>query len=112
SPSDHDSDTREMSVMAYNFSLFFGLSIMMYESTLVSNESPWDKFRRQHPTSTDAALNPWTNTNPEFISRGALFGAMLFNDRSRGPSNVRCSNCHEGNELTDASVRRIEAATN
>src|SRR5262249_24859204 len=45
----HDRTSREMSVMAYNFSLFFGLSIMMYESTLVSDQSPWDQFRRQHP---------------------------------------------------------------
>jgi cytochrome c peroxidase len=42
----------------------------------------------------------------------ALFGAHLFNDRSRGPSNIRCSNCHEQNELTDASVRRVAAAVN
>jgi hypothetical protein len=41
-----------------------------------------------------------------------LFGAHLFNDRTRGPSNLRCSNCHEQAELTDASVRRIAAAAN
>jgi hypothetical protein len=109
---DDRAGTREMSVMAYNFSLFFGLSIMMYESTLVSDDSPWDRFRRQHPAADDPALNPWTNLDPDHISRGALFGAMLFNDRSRGSTNVRCSNCHESNELTDASVRKIEAAKN
>jgi cytochrome c peroxidase len=49
---------------------------------------------------------------PGQISRLALFGAHLFNDRTRGPQNVRCSNCHEQNELTDASVRRIAAAVN
>jgi cytochrome c peroxidase len=103
---------RVMSVMEYNFALFFGLSIMMYESTLVSDDSPWDRFRREHPRAEDPALNPWTNTTPDSISRGALFGAMLFNDRARGPANVRCSNCHESNEMTDASVRRIEAAAN
>jgi cytochrome c peroxidase len=55
-------------------------------------------------------LNPWTNEDPDHISRLALFGAHLFNDRTRGPTNIRCSNCHEQNELTDASVRRIAAA--
>jgi cytochrome c peroxidase len=108
----HETGARVMSVMEYNFSLFFGVAIMMYESTLVSDNSPWDQFRREHPLADDPALNPWTNTNPDYISRGALFGAMLFNDRSRGPSNIRCSNCHESNEMTDASVRRIEAAAN
>jgi cytochrome c peroxidase len=57
-------------------------------------------------------LNPWTNLTPSHISRLALFGAHLFNDRTRGAQNVRCSNCHEQNELTDASVRRILAAPN
>jgi cytochrome c peroxidase len=109
---DNDPKTREMSVMQYNFALFFGLAIMMYESTLVSDDSPWDRFRRQHPSPTDPALNPWTNTDPDHISRAALWGAMLFNDRTRGPANLRCSNCHESAEMTDASVRRIEAAPN
>ena len=40
----------------------------------------------------------------------ALFGAHLFNDRTRSSTNIRCSNCHEQNELTDASVRRVAAA--
>jgi cytochrome c peroxidase len=104
---DGNPNTIEMSVMQYNFALFFGLAIMMYESTLVSDETPWDKFRRKHPLPTDSALNPWTNANPAYISRTALFGAMLFNDRTRGPTNLRCSNCHESAELTDASVSRI-----
>ena len=57
-------------------------------------------------------MNPWINATPNHISRLALFGAHLFNDRTRGPTNIRCSNCHEQNELTDASVRRIAAAVN
>jgi len=56
--------------------------------------------------------NPWTNTNPAHISRLALFGATVFNDRTRGATNVRCSNCHEQAELTDASARRIAEAAN
>jgi cytochrome c peroxidase len=108
----YEQGSRNLPIMQYNFSLFFGLAIMMYESTLVSDETPWDQFRRQHPSPTDPALNPWTNDDPEYITRAALWGAMLFNDRTRGATNVRCSNCHEGAELTDASVRKIEAAAN
>jgi cytochrome c peroxidase len=102
----------EYSLMQYNFSLFFGLAVQLYQATLVSDNTPWDQFRREHPASNDPNLNPWTNTNPSHISRLALFGAHLFNDRTRGPTNLRCSNCHEQAELTDASVRRITAATN
>jgi cytochrome c peroxidase len=102
----------EYSLLQYNFSLFFGIAIQLYEATLVSDDTPWDRFRREHPSATDPALNPWTNESPTHISRLALFGAHLFNDRTRGAQNVRCSNCHEQNELTDASTRRITTATN
>src|SRR5215475_11663841 len=112
----HDDDDHlpdnEFALIQYNFSLFFGIAVQMYEATLVSDDTPWDRFRRQHPAPTDPALNPWTNEDPDHISRLALFGATLFNDRTRGPTNVRCSNCHEQKELTDASARRISAAVN
>ncbi len=106
------SNSKDFSLTEYNFGLFFGLAIQLYEATLVSDDTPWDQFRRAHPLATDPALNPWTNTDPKPLSRIALFGAHLFNDRTRGPANVRCSNCHEQAELTDASVRRVAAATN
>jgi cytochrome c peroxidase len=102
----------EYSLLQYNFSLFFGIAIQLYEATLVSDDTPWDRFRRQHPQASDPALNPWTNTSPAHISRLALFGAALFNDRTRGATNIRCSNCHESNELTDNSVRRVALAAN
>jgi cytochrome c peroxidase len=109
---DRDKTTDEYTLLQYNFALFFGLAVQLYEATLVSDDTPWDRFRRDHPTATDPALNPWTNTNPNHISRFALFGAHLFNDRTRGPNNLRCSNCHESATLTDASVLRINLAAN
>jgi cytochrome c peroxidase len=109
---DDDPTTEEYTLIQYNFSLFFGIAVQLYESTLISDDTPWDRFRREHPAANDPDLNPWTNISPTHISRLALFGAHLFNDRTRGPANLRCSNCHEQNELTDASVRRIAAAAN
>jgi cytochrome c peroxidase len=97
----------EYSLLQYNFALFFGIAVQMYETTLVSDDTPWDRFRRQHAAPSDPALNPWNNSNPDHISRLALFGAHLFNDRKRGATNIRCSNCHEQAELTDASARRV-----
>jgi cytochrome c peroxidase len=109
---DDDPQTEEYTLIQYNFTLFFGLAVQMYEATLVSDDTPWDRFRRDHPAKTDPALNPWLNTSPSPISRLALFGAHLFNDRTRGATNLRCSNCHEQAELTDASVSRIKSAAN
>jgi cytochrome c peroxidase len=109
---DEDPATEDYTLLQYNFTLFFGLAVQLYESTLVSDDTPWDRFRRENPSATDPDLNPWTNTNPSHISRQALFGAHLFNDRTRGPTNIRCSNCHESAELTDASARRVGLAAN
>jgi cytochrome c peroxidase len=110
--SDSNCGENEYALIQYNFSLFFGLAVQLYQATLVSDDTPWDRFRRENPDPTDPDLNPWVNVTPNHISRLALFGAHLFNDRTRGPQNIRCSNCHEQNELTDASVRRISAAAN
>ena len=109
---DNDPSTEEYTLIQFNFTLFFGLAVQMYEATLVSDDTPWDRFRGENPSETDPDLNPWTNTSPSHISRLALFGAHLFNDRKRTATNLRCSNCHEQAELTDASVRRIAGATN
>ncbi len=35
--------TNEYTLMEYNFPLFFGLSIQMYESTLISDDTPFDR---------------------------------------------------------------------
>jgi cytochrome c peroxidase len=101
---DNDPGTEEYTLIQYNFSLFLGIAVQLYEATLISDDTPWDRFRRENPD-----LNPWTNLNPNHISRLALFGAHLFNDRTRGLTNLRCSNCHEQAELTDASARRVNA---
>jgi cytochrome c peroxidase len=107
---DDDPETDEYTLIQYNFSLFLGIAVQLYEATLIADDTPWDRFRREHPAANDPDLNPWTNTNPNHISRLALFGAHVFNDRTRGSTNVRCSNCHEQAELTDASVRRVNGA--
>jgi cytochrome c peroxidase len=72
--------------MEANFSLFFGLSIMLYESTLVSDDSPFDQFRRGEAELSEAALRGMDT----FMGAGACIG------------------CHEGSEFTGAS----HAATN
>jgi hypothetical protein len=51
----------------HNFSLFFGIAVQLYEATLVSDDTPCDRFRRQHAGSNDPNLNPWTNLTPSHI---------------------------------------------
>jgi cytochrome c peroxidase len=77
--------TDEFSVMDYNFSLFFGLAIQLYESTLISNDSPFDRFMEGNSN----ALTPQQQQ-----------GKALF--------ELACAGCHGGAEFTNASVTSVE----
>lgn len=44
--------TNDYSLMEYNFSLFWGVAIQMYESTLVADQTPFDKYMEQQLTYT------------------------------------------------------------
>lgn len=66
----------------YNFSMFFGLAIQAYESTLVSDDTPVDRF-------AEGQLNALTSAQ--------LAGMRLFVGRTG------CNACHAGAELTLAT---------
>lgn len=68
------------SQMEQNFSLFFGLAIQMYESTLVSDETPFDKYLEG---------DRWA------LSDSAVRGFDIFKDK--------CSSCHSGAALSGAT---------
>jgi len=77
----------EFTLMEWNFSLFFGLAVQMYQATLVSDDTPLDRF-----LAGDAgALTPQQQRGLEIFQT------------NRG----RCINCHGGAELTNASVRHV-----
>ena len=44
--------TNDYSLMEYNFSLFWGVAVQMYESTLVADQTPFDKYLEQQQTYT------------------------------------------------------------
>ncbi|TKB89824.1 MAG: cytochrome C peroxidase [Nitrospira sp.] len=81
----------DYSLMQYNFSLFFGLAIQLYEATLVADHSPYDQFM---------------DGNSNAISAQAILGVDLFRSQARG----QCITCHEGAELSGASVRQVRAS--
>ena len=71
------------SLMEANFPLFWGLAIQVYANTLISNDSPYDRFMEGNPTALTAAQLDGLDT---FLNRG------------------RCIDCHAGPEFTSASV--------
>lgn len=79
------SDGVRFSQMEANFSLFFGLAIQMYESTLVSDDSPFDRYM---------AGESFALTKDQKDGMNLFFG------------KGKCANCHGGAEFTNASVRK------
>ncbi len=69
--------------MEANFSLFWGLAIQLYESTLVSDRTPLDAF---------------LSGRREALSREEQLGLAIFQGKGR------CLLCHAGPELTSAGT--------
>jgi cytochrome c peroxidase len=83
---DRSLTTQEYTLMEYNFSLFFGLAVQMYESTLVSDNTPFDQFQE----GTTNALTPQQQQGLNiFLNSGCIF-------------------CHAGSEFTAASVANVQ----
>jgi len=74
----------EFSLMESNFSLFWGLAIQLYEATLVSSNSPFDRFARG---------------NPGALTANQQRGLELFLG-----GRTHCATCHGGSELSHATV--------
>lgn len=76
----------EATQMEANFALFFGLAVQLYQSTLVSNDSPFDRY-----LDGDASA----------LTAQQVRGLEVFTGRGR------CDSCHSGPELTNASFRNV-----
>lgn len=89
----------EFTLMQYNFSLFFGLAVQLYQATLVSDDTPYDRWREGKGT----------------MSAEAFFGLQVFLSQDKVLSSgkvlpnegARCINCHAGPAFTDASVMTV-----
>lgn len=98
--------------MEHNFPMFFGIAIMLYEATLVSDQAPYDAFVRANPELQNATVEEVENENeglplanatvtfvPGFGQR-ELLGLDVFMNKGQ------CIACHNGPEFTSASVRQ------
>ncbi len=77
---------QQFSQIDYNFSLFMGLAIQMYESTLVSDNSPYDQYQDGNKNALTAQQQQGLNV---FLNGG-------------------CIGCHAGAEFTTASVTNVQ----
>ncbi|WP_392532977.1 cytochrome-c peroxidase [Nostoc sp. C117] len=84
---DRSVQTNEYTLMEYNFPLFFGLAVQMYESTLIASDTPLDRF---------------LDGKADALSDQQKLGKELFEGKAA------CTTCHNGAELTRASVSAVQ----
>ncbi len=84
--------TNEYTLMEYNFPLFFGLAVQLYEATLVSDDTPFDRFQAGDYSALTAEQQK---------------GLEIFLGQDEKNGGGRCINCHSGPEFTDASVSKV-----
>ncbi len=75
-------NTNEFTQAEYNFSLIWGVALYAYQATLVSNDSPFDRFM-------DGDISAFTSQQQD--------GMRFFQ------TNGRCTTCHNGAEFSAAS---------
>ena len=99
-------------LMEANFTLFFGLAVQMFETTLVSDKAPFDLFMKGHNSALSrdqlhgllVFLNQGARGNPPAVdvairqAEGAL-------GKKIGAGN--CISCHGGPEFTDAAFTSL-----
>ncbi len=86
----------EFTMKQANFSLFWGLSIMLYEATLLSDDSPFDRWRRalRDPADPTGDINALTDQQLEgvtaFTSSTCLFchATALFSSANTSKINI------------------------
>ena len=106
------------SLMEGNFSLYWGLSIMLYEASLVSNQSPFDGMMRGRPEMVEAK---WQAVNEEVgnpIHRDQTTaapvppkhesGSAVFQHGFRVFMNRGCVDCHQGPLFSELYERKPE----
>lgn len=79
----------EYTMLEYNFSLFFGLAVQLYEATLISDDAPLDRY---------------FDGNPNALNAQQLRGLEVFT------GEAACAACHAGAETTNNSNRILLGA--
>jgi cytochrome c peroxidase len=79
--------------MQANFSLFFGLAVQLYEATLVSDDSPFDRYEDGDSSAMSVSAQQGLN--------------LFFTPADPGFAGGSCFNCHAGAEFTKATISNV-----
>ena len=107
---------KSYSMTEANFTLFWGLSLMLYEATLVSDQTPMDRYLASraagapNPSLLDPLVAQLQTDSPGLTRDNILHGLALFElppPPQPAPNGVGCMFCHVGAELSSASSRNL-----
>lgn len=96
-------------MMEANFSLYWGLAVMLYQSTLVSDDTPIDRYLdsgRTNPAVLDDVVARFNAEGVRITRTNILNGLALF-ETPLEAGGAGCIECHGGPELTLASVAEV-----
>ena len=95
-------------MMEENFTLFWGLAVMMYESTLVSDQTQFDEFTGTVSVTPQTGsgspplfgtVNPLVPANINALTQQQVNGLVIFSGKGK------CSTCHDGPDFTGAGIK-------
>ncbi len=95
-------------LMEENFTLFWGLAIMMYESTLVSDQTQFDEFTGTVSVTPQTGsgspplfgtVNAVVPPNYTALTQQRVNGLVIFSGKGK------CSTCHDGPDFTGAGIK-------
>jgi cytochrome c peroxidase len=125
---------RSVSMTEANFSLFWGLSLMLYQATLVSDDSPMDQYVATRVFDANQVV---TSHNPQLldqvvarlasegiaVTRESILNGLSLFERPVAPmvdghfqvppppgTGAGCVFCHLGAETTSAAIRNLAGA--
>jgi len=87
--------------MEFNFSMFFGLAVQAYQATLISDDTPYDRFQGAFHPARHSNGDPCTVANPcspippdpNALTAQQRAGFALFNDVVPN-IGTHCADCH------------------
>ncbi|HET9595038.1 MAG TPA: hypothetical protein VFP65_05640 [Anaeromyxobacteraceae bacterium] len=104
--------TNQFTQMEFNFSLFWGLAIQMYEATLRADDSPFDQAFDLSNATPDLRnpIDPSIRlpAGCDDVNTPCLWGPRQLQGWLTFQGAGLCINCHGGPELTNASVRNVK----
>jgi cytochrome c peroxidase len=100
-PAGVPTDTNQFTQMEYNFALFFGIAVQMYESTLRADDAPFDRCFDQGGAPITIDPNEPAVPNCGALTTQQKLGLQVFQ------GSGKCIACHSGPELTNASVQNV-----